>query len=87
MKITKKNGIVSVYDDQKVIDSILKANASTKDPRLTANAAAGIAGEVFAMVTENNEIITTKDVRNCVLAVLRRRNLTETARCYEEYRK
>ena len=27
MKITKKNGTISVYDDQKVVSSILKANA------------------------------------------------------------
>ena len=48
MKITKKNGIVTVYDDEKVIGSILRANAEAPGEAITEAGAAAIADEVFS---------------------------------------
>ncbi len=87
MKITKKNGVVTVYDDQKVAKSILKANEGSTDQKVTQKNADGIASEVFSRLTEENEIISTNEVRNCVCKVLREKGLTDTARRYEEYKK
>ena len=87
MKITKKNGTVHVYDDEKVAKSILKANANIVLETITPAMAAALADEVFARVTRQQEIITTADVRSCVCELLIERGLPETAKCYMEYRK
>lgn len=87
MKITKKNGTVSVFDDEKIISSILRANAEVPEEALPQAEAAAIADEVFARLTDESEIIATVDVRACVETVLRERGLAETARHYMEYRK
>ena len=44
MKITKKNGHETIYDDEKVINSILKANEETYEKSLSRAVAADIAG-------------------------------------------
>ena len=49
MKITKKNGHEAMYDDEKVISSILKANEGTSEKTLTRTIAASIA----ALITAN----------------------------------
>ena len=87
MKITKKNGTVSVFDDEKIISSILRTNAEVPEEALSQAEAAAIADEVFARLTDESEIIATADVRACVETVLRERGLAETARHYMEYRK
>ena len=87
MKITKKNGNLSVYDDEKVTRSILRANSEVPEETITEAEAAAIADEVFARLTDESEIIATADVRACVETVLRERGLAETARHYMEYRK
>ena len=69
MKITKKNGNITMYDDQKVVSSILKANAGTAE-KISDNVASAIADDVFSRLTEGSEIITTKEVRNCVYQIL-----------------
>lgn len=87
MKITKKNGTISIYDDEKVTGSILRANAEVPEETITEAEAAAIADAVFARLTEENEIIATADVRACVQSILCERGLSETARHYMEYRK
>ncbi len=86
MKITKKNGKVAVYDDEKVINSILKANAGTGES-LSRKKAAILADEVFQRVTEKSELISTQDVRDCLAALLREKGLTRTAENYLAYKK
>ena len=86
MKITKKNGKVVVYDDEKVINSILKANAGTGES-LSRKKAAILADEVFQRVTEKSELISTQDVRVCMGALLKEKGLTRTAENYLAYKK
>ena len=87
MKITKKNGHQTIYDDEKVINSILKANEGTAEKALTRAVADDIAATVFSRLTAENEIITTVEIRQCVDLVLRERGYTETAKRYREYKK
>ena len=87
VKITKKNGTVSLYDDEKVAASILKANAEAPDEIMTKSMAAALADEVFARLTEEHDFITTADVRKCVTALLKERGLTDTAARYDAYQK
>lgn len=85
MKITKKNGNITMYDDQKVVSSILKANAGTSE-KIPDKVAAAMADDVFAQLTEGSEIITTKEIRDCVYQILLDRGYTETAKRYIEYK-
>ena len=87
MKITKKNGNVTLYDDEKVITSILKANVETEEKQLTPAVAADIAADVFSRLTAENEIITTQEVRDSLENVLTERGYTDTARRYREHKK
>ena len=87
MKITKKNGTISVFDDEKIVKSILRANAEVPEETIEEAEAAAIADEVFSRLTDESEIIATADVRTCVERILRERGLPETARHYMEYRK
>ena len=86
MKITKKNGNITMYDDQKVVRSILKANAETPQEKMNEKIATSIADDVFNELTEASEIITTKDIRDCVGKTLKERGYPETARLYLEYK-
>ena len=85
MIITKRNGTISVYDDEKVKNSILKANAGTSE-EIPEKIASAIADEVFSRITDDNEIITTANVREGVNEVLCERGFPETARQYMEYK-
>ena len=87
VKITKKNGHETLYDDEKVISSILKANAETSGEKLSRTIAASIAADVFNRLTAENEIITTAEIRECVDLILRERGYPETAKRYTEYKK
>ena len=87
MKITKKNGHETLYDDEKIISSILKANAETSGEKLSRTIAASIAADVFNRLTAENEIITTAEIRECVDLILRERGYSETAKRYTEYKK
>ena len=87
MKITKRNGTVHVYDDDKVVKSILNANSRVPDEEISPALAAALAEEVFIRVTREHEIISTADVRECVLSLLRERGLGGTAKSFEEYKK
>ena len=87
MKITKKNGHETIYDDEKVINSILKANEGSSEKSLSKAVAADIAAVVFSRLTAENDIITTAEIRQCVDLILRERGYTETAKRYREYKK
>ena len=87
MKITKKNGTVRVYDDDKVIKSILKAGDDAPDESIAPAVAAALADEVFARLTDENEIITTADVRACLYALLKERGYPQTAESYMDFLK
>ena len=87
MKITKKNGNITLYDDEKVTRSILKANAEVPEEELTPKMAASLADLLFGRLTEENEIITTAEIRNCLTALLCERGFPLTAQHYQEYQK
>ena len=87
MKVTKKNGNVVLFDDDKVIRSMLRANADTDEETLSESAAAYIAGEVFARLAKERVLLTTQDVRQCVNDMLIQKGLPETAKMYMQYHK
>ena len=82
MKITKKNGKVVLYDDEKVINSILKANAEVPGEAISRKKAAIFADEVFNRVAREHDVIRTQDVRDCVAALLREKGCPQTAEHY-----
>ena len=63
MNVTKRNGMIMLYDTEKVVRSILKANVDTPEEELSRHMASYIADEVFAQLSRETEIITTNDVR------------------------
>lgn len=87
MKITKKNGRVVVYDDEKVVKSILKANIDAMTEELSRKKAQILADEVFQRLTAEKDIISTKDVRAYTAAILREKGYPKTAKCYEEFKR
>ena len=87
MKVTKRNGTVVVYDDEKIIRSILRANADTLSEQLSEKSAAYIAGAVFARLSSQEEIISTNDVREHVYSMLLEKGYPLTAKNYMEFRK
>ncbi|MBR0162321.1 MAG: hypothetical protein IJQ02_13705 [Oscillospiraceae bacterium] len=87
MKVTKRNGNITVYDDDRVSVSILKANEGVPWEDLTPVKAKNIAGVVFERLTAQNEIITTDEIRSCVNDVLFEFGFPLTARNYMDYKK
>ena len=87
MKVTKKNGNVVLFDDEKVVASILKANAEVPEEAMMRKTAQRYANEVFDRLTESSEIITTDEVRSCVAEVLREKGKTKTAEHYLTFKK
>jgi len=87
MQVTKKNGKVVVVDDEKVVASILKANAEVPSEAMTRKTAQRYASEVFDRLTDRSEIITTAEVRDCVAEVLREKGRPHTAEHYLAYQK
>jgi 2-phosphoglycerate kinase len=87
MKITKKNGRVVVYDDEKVIKSILKASIDAVTEEISRKKAQVIADEVFQRLTREKDIISTDDVRTCTAAILREKGYPKTAACYEGFKR
>ena len=87
MYITKKNGKVQVYDDEKVVRSILKANVDAMTEEMSRKKAQVIAGEVFERLTDRKDIISTEDVRTCTAAFLRKKGYPKTAQCYEGFKR
>jgi hypothetical protein len=87
VKITKKNGTISLYDDEKVARSILRANADAPSETITPAVAAALADAVFSRLTQQHEIITTDEVRSCVIALLGEKGLFQTAKTYADFAK
>ena len=87
MKITKKNGTIMLYDDEKVIRSILRANGEVEWEVISEKEAAVIANEVFDRVTKLGGLISTADVRSGVYAVLLEKGYPETAQHYMQFKK
>ena len=87
MKITKKNGNTTMYDDEKVVCSILRANAEVPEEECTPVFASRIADAVFCRLTAEYEVISTKEIRECLAAILRERGLPLTAQRYLDYDK
>lgn len=87
MNITKRSGAVVLYDTTKTVSSILKANAEVMEEKITPHAAELMAEEAFEQTIASNEIITTQDLRESVIAVLRKSDYLKTAKRYAEYKK
>ena len=85
MKVTKRNGNVVLYDDEKVANSIVWANGRTSGEVLTIKTAVIIADEVFKRLTSENDFITTKEIQDCVYEVLCEKGYPQTAENYINY--
>ena len=86
MKITKRNGNIVLYDDEKVINSIMKANEDTGE-KLTEKQAEFLTDAVLGRLIKDDPIITTQMIREGVYKALREKGLWITAKRYREYRK
>ena len=86
MKITKRNGNIVFYDDEKVVSSIMKANEGTGEP-LTVKQAEFLADAVLGRLIKENPIVTTQMIGDGVYNALNEKDLWLTARRYKEYKK
>ena len=86
MKITKRSGRLVVYDDEKLVKSIMKANAETGE-ELTEKAAAYLTDVVIGRLAKEHSIITTQMIRDGVYNALKERDLWLTAKEYIEFKK
>ena len=86
MKITKRNGNLVMYDDEKLVRSILKANRETNE-ELTTSAAAYLSDVVIGRLAKEHDIITTALIREGVYRALMERGLPMTAQHYRDYSK
>lgn len=86
MKISKRSGSVVLYDDEKVVRSIMKANEET-DEELTVKSAEFLADAVLGRLIKNNTFVTTQMIKDGVYEALRERGLWLTAKQYAEYQK
>ena len=87
MKVTKRNGMVVLFDDEKVVKSILKACEDTEEEKISQKMAEALADEVLDRLTARHEIISTAEVRNCVYALLKERGFPKTAESYKGFKK
>ncbi len=86
MKIMKRFGAFVVYDDEKIVRSIMKANAETEET-LSESAAAYLADAVLGRLVKENEIVSTDLIRRGVYDALNEKGLIMTAKHYMEYDK
>ena len=86
MKITKRNGNIVFYDDEKVVNSIMRANKGTGED-LTAKQAEFLADAVLGRLIKNHSIVTTEMIREGVYEALKEKDLWFTAKEYMEFRK
>ena len=86
MKLTTRNGNIVFYDDEKIVGSIMRANAGTGEA-LTAKQAEFLADAVLGRLIKNNPIVTTEMIRDGVYEALKERDLWFTARQYMDFRK
>lgn len=86
MKIMKRSGNIVVYDDEKIVGSILRANGETEE-NLSPKTASYIADAVLGRLVKEHDYITTKLIREGVSDALREMDLPMTAKRYLEYSK
>ena len=86
MKITKKNGNIVFYDDEKVVNSIMHANEGTGE-KLTAKQAEFLADAVLGRLIKEHSIVTTQMIRDGVYETLKEKDLWFTAKRYMEFKK
>ena len=86
MKITKRNGNIVFYDDEKVVNSIMRANKGTGED-LTAKQAEFLADAVLGRLIKDHSIVTTEMIREGVYEALKEKDLWFTAKEYMEFRK
>lgn len=86
MKITKRSGNTVMYDDEKVVKSIMKANEGTGEA-LSTKSAEYIADVVLGRLVKKHSIVTTRMIREGVYEELIERDLRITAKQYIEYSK
>ena len=87
MKITKRNGSIVLFDDEKVKNSILKANACVAGETLSAKKAGAIANEAFDSLMKEREMVMTAEVRAYIYALLKEKGYPKTAEAYWTYKK
>ncbi len=86
MKIAKRNGNIVLYDDEKVVKSIMNANEGTGEP-LTVKQAEYLADAVMSKLIKEHSIVTTLMIRDGVYEALNEKDLWITAKRYIEYKK
>ena len=86
MKVTKKNGNVVLFDDEKIVKAILKASAEVREEEVSNSMARSVADEVFTKLTAESDIISTAEVRTCVYEILIERGYPVTAQHYMDYK-
>lgn len=87
MKVTKRNGNVVLYDDEKIANSIVWANGRTSGEVLTIKTAQRIADQVFLRLTNEKDLITTKEIQDCVYDTLCEEGYPKTAENYVHFKK
>lgn len=87
MKIAKRNGRVVLFDDEKLAGSILRASLEAPDEELNQKGAEALAGEVFARVTRDFDIVSTADIRACTAQLLCEKGYPQTAERYLDFKK
>ena len=87
MKIAKRNGRVVLFDDEKLKGSILRASLEAPEEELSEKGAEALAGEVFARVTRERDIVSTADIRACTAQLLREKGYPQTAERYLDFKK
>lgn len=86
MKITKRSGSLVVYDDEKLVSSLLKANAGTEE-ELSPRTAAYLSDVVIGRLSKEHDFISTALIRESVYAALMERGLVMTAQRYRDFNK
>ncbi len=86
MKVTKRNGNIVFYDDEKVVRSIMNANEGTEE-KLTVKQAEFLADAVLGRLIKEHSFVTTQMISDGVYEALKEKDLWFTAKRYKEYRK
>ena len=86
MKIAKRNGNLVFYDDEKVVNSIMRANEGTGE-EITPKQAEFLADAVLGRLIRNHSIVTTQMIRDGVYEALKEKDLWLTAKEYIDFKK
>ena len=86
MKIAKRNGNLVFYDDEKVVNSIMRANEGTGE-EITPKQAEFLTDAVLGRLIKNHSIVTTQMIRDGVYEALKEKDLWLTAKEYIDFKK